>query len=146
MSIKIPKPKYYPPMPNIKPSKNDYILKPCPFCNNESVFLDMQPLWNGSHGYYGKYKYIIKCQLCGCTNDKCCGDDIYLNTKEEINELIRAIINHWNNRVEPSVNSNQGYYIDNEGYERCNNCNEHETGLRYFKFCPNCGEKMRREK
>lgn len=32
--------------------------------------------------------------------------------------------------------------IDNEGYERCSVCNEHETGMRYFTFCPHCGAKM----
>lgn len=146
MSIKIPKAKFYPPMPNINPSKKDCILAPCPFCNNEAIVVDMRPLWNGKHGYYGKYKYIIKCPLCGCTNDKCCGDDIYLDTQEEINELIRTIVNSWNNRVEHPIKAKQGYYIDNEGYERCNKCNEHETGLRYFKFCPHCGEKIRMEK
>ena len=35
---------------------------------------------------------------------------------------------------------NMGHcYIDNEGYERCSVCNEHETGMRYFSFCPRCG-------
>lgn len=35
---------------------------------------------------------------------------------------------------------NKGHcYIDNEGYERCSVCNEHETGMRYFSFCPRCG-------
>lgn len=29
--------------------------------------------------------------------------------------------------------------IDGEGYERCSGCGEHETGLRYFRFCPHCG-------
>lgn len=39
---------------------------------------------------------------------------------------------------------NMGYcYIDNEGYERCSVCNEHETGMRYFSFCPRCGVKWR---
>jgi hypothetical protein len=32
--------------------------------------------------------------------------------------------------------------IDNEGYERCSVCNEHETGMRYFTFCPRCGAKL----
>ena len=32
--------------------------------------------------------------------------------------------------------------IDNEGYERCSVCNEHETGMRYFTFCPRCGARM----
>lgn len=31
---------------------------------------------------------------------------------------------------------------DNEGYERCSACNEHETNLRYFNFCPHCGAKL----
>lgn len=33
-------------------------------------------------------------------------------------------------------------YIDNEGYERCSVCNEHEAGMRYFTFCPRCGVKL----
>lgn len=35
-------------------------------------------------------------------------------------------------------------YIDNEGYERCSVCNEHETGMRYFLFCPRCGVRFKR--
>lgn len=35
-------------------------------------------------------------------------------------------------------------YIDNEGYERCSVCNEHETGMRYFLFCPRCGVRFER--
>lgn len=34
-------------------------------------------------------------------------------------------------------------YVDSEGYERCSHCNEHETGMRYFKFCPRCGVKLK---
>ena len=34
------------------------------------------------------------------------------------------------------------FYVDSEGYERCSACNEHESGMRYFNFCPNCGAKM----
>lgn len=33
--------------------------------------------------------------------------------------------------------------VDNEGYERCSHCNEHETGMRYFTFCPRCGVKLK---
>ena len=33
--------------------------------------------------------------------------------------------------------------IDCEGYERCSGCNEHETGLQYFKFCPHCGRQLK---
>lgn len=32
--------------------------------------------------------------------------------------------------------------IDNEGYERCSICNEHESGMRYFAFCPRCGARL----
>lgn len=40
---------------------------------------------------------------------------------------------------------NMGHcYIDNEGYERCSVCNEHETGMRYFLFCPRCGVQFKR--
>lgn len=40
---------------------------------------------------------------------------------------------------------NMGHcYIDSEGYERCSVCNEHETGMRYFSFCPRCGVKLKR--
>lgn len=37
------------------------------------------------------------------------------------------------------------FYVDSEGYERCSACNEHESGMRYFNFCPNCGAKMESE-
>lgn len=33
--------------------------------------------------------------------------------------------------------------VDNEGYERCSHCNEHEAGMRYFSFCPRCGVKLK---
>lgn len=33
--------------------------------------------------------------------------------------------------------------IDSEGYESCSHCNEHETGMRYFSFCPRCGVKLK---
>ena len=36
------------------------------------------------------------------------------------------------------------WYIDNEGYERCSVCNMHETGMRYFSFCPSCGVQFKR--
>jgi hypothetical protein len=32
--------------------------------------------------------------------------------------------------------------IDNEGYERCSVCNEHENGMRYFTLCPRCGARL----
>lgn len=34
-------------------------------------------------------------------------------------------------------------YVDSEGYERCSHCNEHETGMRYFSFCPRCGVRLK---
>lgn len=33
--------------------------------------------------------------------------------------------------------------VDNEGYERCSHCNKHETGMRYFTFCPRCGVRLK---
>lgn len=35
-------------------------------------------------------------------------------------------------------------YVDCEGYERCSHCNEHETGMRYFDFCPRCGVRLKK--
>lgn len=37
-------------------------------------------------------------------------------------------------------------YIDNEGYEKCSVCHEHETGMRYFDWCPRCGSKLKKFK
>lgn len=34
-------------------------------------------------------------------------------------------------------------YVDSEGYERCSHCNEHETGMMYFSFCPRCGVRLK---
>lgn len=34
MSLDIPKPNYFPPMPEVKPLKANNELKPCPFCGN----------------------------------------------------------------------------------------------------------------
>ena len=37
-------------------------------------------------------------------------------------------------------------YVDSEGYERCGHCNEHETGMRYYTFCPRCGVRLKHER
>ena len=37
------------------------------------------------------------------------------------------------------------FYVDSEGYERCSASNEHESGMRYFNFCPRCGAMMESE-
>ena len=39
--------------------------KECPFCHDMPV-LAREPLWNESHGYYGKYEYYV-----ACINGKC---------------------------------------------------------------------------
>ena len=39
-------------------------LKPCPFCGKK-VELIKEPLWHGSHGYYGSYEYVVKCRSPG---------------------------------------------------------------------------------
>jgi hypothetical protein len=35
-------------------------LKPCPVCNN-SVRMNVNALWHGTHGYHDKYSYELKC-------------------------------------------------------------------------------------
>lgn len=58
-----------------------------------------------------------------------------------INDPIFGIVRNCHTLdVAPVVHAH--LYIDGEGYERCSNCNEHETGLRYFTFCPHCGAKL----
>lgn len=49
-------------------------------------------------------------------------------------------------REERDAQKDYECYVDCEGYERCSHCNEHETGMRYFDFCPRCGVKLRRKK
>lgn len=69
-------------------------LKSCPFCGKD-VELEKRPLWHGSHGYYGCYKYIIECKHCGC-NRKLFGNDTIYNDEEIARE---NAINAWNKRA-----------------------------------------------
>lgn len=63
-------------------------------------------------------------------------------------ETAEKNVEKWLNEL-PTVQPEQRtatFYVDSEGYERCSACNEHESGMRYFNFCPNCGAKMEEEK
>lgn len=39
--------------------------KECPFCHNLPD-IAKSPLWNGSHGYHGRYNYYIACRNENC--------------------------------------------------------------------------------
>lgn len=69
-------------------------------------------------------------------------DDLY--DLEDTDCVDKEFIEEGLKRV-PTVQPEQRtatFYVDSEGYERCSACNEHESGMRYFNFCPNCGAKM----
>ena len=68
-------------------------LKPCPFCGTE-VELRREPLWNGSHGYHGCFKFAVKCPKCGCSVDYIDSDTIYRSEEEAIANVTKA----WNER------------------------------------------------
>lgn len=70
-------------------------LKPCPFCG-QLVYLEKKPLWHGSHGYYGCFEYVIKCnnEKCGCRINLLQNDTVY-NTDEEAR---KNVIKAWNTR------------------------------------------------
>lgn len=48
-------------------------LKPCPFCGGEAE-LNIEPMWDGSHGYHDCYGYYIQ-----CSNENC---DVMPKTRE----------------------------------------------------------------
>lgn len=68
--------------------KNEFDLKPCPFCGGEASISETFTVYDGSHKtpstYYGS------CMLCGC-NMKGVGGG--LETKEQAAE-------YWNNRTD----------------------------------------------
>lgn len=76
-------------------------IKPCPFCG-EIPYLERVPLWRNyggsTHGYFGCYEYVIKCNnlQCGCSVKLGRNDTIY--NKDE--EARQNAINAWNRRVE----------------------------------------------
>ena len=41
------------------------IPKECPFCHDVPI-VAKDPLWNGSHGYYGNYEYYVACKNGNC--------------------------------------------------------------------------------
>lgn len=72
-------------------------LKPCPFCGS-NVKIEKRPLWEGSHGYYGCYEFVIQCPnaSCGCRINLKQNDTIYRD--ENIAEA--NAIEAWNRRAE----------------------------------------------
>ncbi len=69
-------------------------LKPCPFCGN-IPYIEKIPLWHGSHGYYGCFKFDIHCDKCGCTVNLGKNNTIYTDEKQALNNAINA----WNRRT-----------------------------------------------
>lgn len=76
-------------------------LKPCPFCGAE-VELEEIPLWQGSRfdpgvyrGYYGCYKYEIRCKKCGAQPSYPQNDTVYRSKDEAIKNVIKV----WNRRA-----------------------------------------------
>lgn len=70
--------------------------KECPFCHSLPDIIKI-PLWEGSHGYYGKYEYYIACR-----NEKC---KVKITTRKYNNiynmteqECIDRAIRDWNDR------------------------------------------------
>lgn len=69
-------------------------LKPCPFCGEE-VYMEALPLWNGSHGYYGCFEYVIKCKKCGGATNLNGNDTIYHTSEVAKKNAIES----WNRRA-----------------------------------------------
>lgn len=71
-------------------------LKSCPWCNATPKLI-MEPLWNGSHGYYGNYKYFIACRNPKCKiNPRSHGCNTIIYKTE--NQCIDNAIKDWNER------------------------------------------------
>lgn len=70
--------------------------KECPFCH-ELPSMEKDPLWHGSHGYHGNYKYYVACTNKDCKiNPKTKAyDDVYGMTEED---CINKAIEDWNDR------------------------------------------------
>ena len=70
-------------------------LKKCPWCHSSPILVQ-EPLWTGSHGYYGCYEYYVKCINCCAIapNGK-------FNSVYQSEELARSkAIERWNERNE----------------------------------------------
>ncbi len=70
--------------------------KECPWCHDIPI-VAKDPLWNGSHGYYGNYKYYVACRNGNCKINPRTKSyiDVY-DMKEE--ECINKAIEDWNKR------------------------------------------------
>lgn len=125
-------------------------LKPCPFCGTK-VEMTKTPLWNGSHGYQGCYRFGVTCEKCGCTLRYIFSDTIYRTEEDAINNVIDA----WNKREDetavPPQPKTGHWHIINRGLI-CSNCDKsifkyHKLNFDYKpKYCPNCGAKMEVDK
>ena len=71
-------------------------LKPCPFCGSQPTLRKI-PLWHGSHGYYGCYKFDVSCEKCGCNPDFYYQNDTIYRPEDEAK---RNVIDKWNGRAE----------------------------------------------
>lgn len=88
--------------------------------------------------YIGREVVLSKCEEIWNNADETTQAGVEtINVIDKITDFIESL---------PAADVRDVYYarciIDNEGYERCSVCNEHETGMRYFAFCPRCGAKL----
>ena len=75
-------------------------LKPCPFCG-ELPYIEKKPLYTTyhdgtTHGYFGCFKYDIRCNKCGC-NIPLGGNDTVYRTDEEAKKNATEA---WNRRAD----------------------------------------------
>lgn len=70
--------------------------KECPFCHDIPI-VAKEPLWHGSHGYYGNYAYYVACknENCKIMPSTKPYTDIYDMTEQE---CVDKSIKDWNNR------------------------------------------------
>ena len=70
--------------------------KECPFCHSLPDIVK-NPLWDGTHGYPGKYEYYIACKNKDCKVKPRTYkyDNIYDMSEQE---CIEKAISDWNNR------------------------------------------------
>lgn len=70
-------------------------IKSCPWCGGAG-HMHIEPLWRGSHGYYGCYSWEVHCTQCNAAAPNGKFDDIYLSSEEAESKALEA----WNNRKE----------------------------------------------
>jgi hypothetical protein len=76
--------------------KMEELPKECPFCHDIPI-VAKDPMWHGSHGYYGNYEYYVACMNFDCkVQPKTKSyNDIYGMTEQE---CIDKSIENWNSR------------------------------------------------